>query len=163
MDARLLDHMFAQVVDPNIHELRAIERAAPQVWGRRRMRGHAMKVDLEGVHRQRCAIPDQIGIARMPGQGRIQVVKDAILGHKGLANQGLFGRAAIKANRACEVLLFHGRLHGQSRPQARGAKEIMPTAMTRSPFGNRIERWGHFLGKARQGIVLTQDADDRFA
>lgn len=105
-----------------------------------------------------------VAVAGVPGQGRIQIVPQAIAGHVGLGGHALLAGAAVQNDGAAftgpgeVVLQADGGGHGA------GAQQIVAAAVT-APALHQLVVLGaaRLLGQARQGVILRQKADDRLA
>jgi hypothetical protein len=164
VDAGVLLDVLAQVVDADVHQHRAVERAAAVVGVARAVGGDAVEVHLERVHREAAAVgPDAVDVGGVPGDRGVEVVEGAGAGHVGLAGQRLLGRAAVVAHGAGDAVRAHGRLHGEGRAERADAVEVVAAAVA-GAAGDELAALGRrVLREARQRVVLAEDADDRCA
>ena len=122
--------MLAHEVDAVGEQLERIHRApaVPRIVGR--MSGAAVKLDGEIDHGL-AAVGVRLGlIPRVPCQHHVDVVEHAVARHVGLAADVLLGRRAVETNRALERSRLDLLLDRQRGAETRGAKHVVPAAMT---------------------------------
>lgn len=163
VDARRGRHVFAQVVDADVHQLGRVQGAAAQPGIGGGVGGASEKRDLEVVQRLAGAGGHRGPVPRMPGDGRVQIVEYPVAGHVGLAHHRLLGRAAKELERSRQALRFHGLFHRQGGAQAGAAEQVVAAAVPRSAGQHRLLFGRRLLRETGQGVVFGQQADQRFA
>ena len=156
--------MLPQELNAYVHQLRAVQggTALPGVAsgmgsGARKFIDH---LQAGGIG----AGGDLIGKARVPGEGGIQVLEQAVSGHKGLTGAALFSGAAIEDDRTVELsggdLLFDGN----GGTEAGRTQQIVAAALAAAALAEGL-LFGHTggLGQAGQGVIFRQNADFRAA
>lgn len=100
----------------------------------------------------------------MPGEGRIDVIKQPFAHHKGFARAAFFPRATVEAQGACAAVLLQPFFSGHRRGESRRPEQIVPAAVTVAPRRRRCRlRAVGLLAKTRQGVKLAQQGNNRLA
>ncbi len=99
---------------------------------------------------------------RMPGERRVQIVKQPVPRHMHLDAFGLFGRAAIDPDRARSTRRLHHRLQRKGRAGAARPQRVVPAAVAVGKAVRRhlLHRLGH-VAQIRQGVIFRQKPHDR--
>ena len=162
MHPRFLNDVFAQVIDADVHQLDRIQRTAPQMWrssGVGRPALEAVGDLVVGEHGDRH---DAVGPERMPGNRRINVVKNAIACHERLAGPPLLAGAAVVTDDAGKPCPLQHALDGNRRRQRRRAEQIVAATVAGAPLDQRgFFRNAASLAHSGQRVEFTQDGDDR--
>ena len=162
MHPRFLNDVFAQVIDADIHQFDRIQRTASQM---RRSSGvgrpalEAVGDLVVGEHGDRH---DAVGPEGMPGDRRVDVVKNAVACHKRLAGTTLLAGAAVVTDDAGKSFPLQHALDGNRRRQRSRAEQIVAAAVAGAP----LNQWGFFrdtasLAHSGQRVEFTQNGDDR--
>ncbi len=155
--------MFAHVVDTDIHQLDRVQRTAALLRVPGRVSRNAVECELHRHNSLGTARPGAGLRRRMPVQADVQIVELPVKQHVDLADDRLFGRSAVKANRAFKVVLLHRRLDGQDSTQrARSQAAVTARMPGRSLFKRRSNRFG-LLRHPGQRVVFGKNPDDRFS
>ena len=77
--------MLPQELDADVHELRRVQGAAACAGGLRRVGGDAVEAEADLAVGQGPERPDAGVVLGVPGEGRVQLVEDAVPGHEALA------------------------------------------------------------------------------
>ena len=155
--------VLAHVVGADVHQLDAVESAAPLVGTAGCVSRDAAKGELCGDARLRGAEVSAILGAGVPVQTRVKVGEQPGEQHVDFADQRLLGRRAIDADRPLELVLVIDMLGGQGGPDRASAERTMPAAMPRRSPRRRLARPRVLLRQLRQRIILRENADDRRA
>ena len=107
MDTGLLDHVFPQVIDSNVHQLAGIQSAASQMGLARRVSSPAVKAVDHAYRCQGMLAHNGVVAARMPGEYAVQMVKYAVAGEIHLGAAIFLGRAAVKNDSAAQSGFLH--------------------------------------------------------
>ena len=164
VDARLVDHVLAQVVAADVHQLAGVQRAAAQVRRAARVRGHAVEHEVR-AHDGHIAIRAHlVDGARVPGVGKVHVVKAACARDELLGARALLGRAAKEDHRAVHLVLDHVVLQRHGRRKRARADQVVAAAVTRAAGHHRLLGGaGRLLRQPVQRVVLSQQAHHRLA
>ncbi|MPN00723.1 hypothetical protein SDC9_147919 [bioreactor metagenome] len=100
LQPRFLNHMLAQVVHPNIHQLTRIQRAAAKVRCPTRVGRDAFKCDMCRFDRDHLHVDDPVRRPRVPGKYTIGSIKIPVARHQGFHAFALFGGTAVIDHRA---------------------------------------------------------------
>ena len=160
MHAGIARHVLAHVVDADAHEFDGVERAAPEVRGRGRMRGAAREDEVGagvGEGQRGRHLPEARG---MPGDRDIGVVEGTGPHHEGLGGPAFLGRAAVVAHAAGRPGLGQPVLDRGRGQQGGRTEQVVPAAMAMAAGLDRLRRRdARLLAEARQGIVFPEDRD----
>ena len=98
---------------------------------------------------------------RVPGQGGVDIPKDAGAGHKGFAGAALFAGAAIVAHRSGKLVFFENFFSRYGCRQGTDAEQVMAAAMAVASFDK-----GDFFSEAvllaqtGQGVIFAEKRND---
>ncbi len=100
----------------------------------------------------------------MPGEGRIDIIKQPFAHHKGFSRSAFLAGTTVKAQRARAAVLLQPGFGGDRRGESRGTEQIVPATVA---VGSRC-RGGRFcavglLAESRQGVKFAEQGNDRFA
>ena len=113
------DDVLAHVVDADVHQLHGIQRRAAVLRRAGCMGGLTVEVERDVVDRQAARRRDGILRGRVPGDGGVEIVEDAVTRHEDLAGASLLGRTAVVADRAGPPVLLQPRLERHRRRPGR--------------------------------------------
>ncbi len=155
--------MLAHQVEGEGEDLGPVGGAAPVPWVVGSVGRPALELHHEVDHRLvLLGVGPDIDV-RVPGDGGVEVVKEPVAHHEELAAQRFFGRRAVEADGARELTGLDEFLDRQGRADTGGAEQVVAAAVARRPG---LERLLGRLGALRdpgEGVVLTENADDRMA
>ena len=96
-------------------------------------------------------------------QHRVDVLEQAGAHHVDFAGAALFGRGAVKAHCAGEMMAGQVIFDGDGGERPAGAQQIVAAAVAGSVGCDHLTfRYG-VLGEAGQGVELAENGDHRFA
>ena len=162
MDAAVAGHVLAQVLHAGVHQLHGVQGAAAVLGVARRVGGDAVELveHLDaGVVR---AGDDLVHVARVPGQGAVELAPHALASHEGLACAALLAGAAVEDDRAAVAGLFEEVPDGEGRAQRARAEHVVAAAVAGSALDKRLMlSAAGGLAESGEGVKLAQDADYR--
>lgn len=164
MDPRLLYDMFIEEIAAGGHQGDGIQRAPAQV---RRISGVG-----RGAGKSPCRLNVGEGAGaehpgpdfRMPGQRRIDIIKQPFAHHKGFSRTAFLAGTTVEAQSAAVAVLLQPAFGGDRRGECRGAEQIVPTAVAVGSRcqGRRFRAVG-LLAESRQGVKFAEQGNDRLA
>ena len=100
----------------------------------------------------------------MPGQRRIDIIKQPFAHHKGFSRSAFLAGTTIEAQRARAAMLLQPGFGGDRRGECRRTEQIVPAAVA---VGSRCRgcrfRAVGLLAEARQGVKFAEQGNDRLA
>ena len=93
MHAHVGGHVLAQIIDADVHDLAAVQRAASFFRRGGRVRGHAAELEDHARVGQRTVHQAVVNVG-MPRQAEIDAVETPLTHHEGLAGAAFFGGTA---------------------------------------------------------------------
>ena len=161
MHARAVGHMFAQVVDADVHQFDRIQRGPPQFRRPGCMRSLAVEGEVDPGIGQRTGLVHAGEGRWMPGDRRVHIIEEPLAHHISLGRATFLGRAAVVANAPLDAILSHPVLDGGCGQKRGRPKQVVPTPMAIAAFFKRpvLGNTG-FLAQIRQRIKLAQDRDN---
>ena len=105
---------------------------------------------------QRADAVRRVDISRMPGQGRVQAVKDALSCHECLSGAALLSRTAVVDHGPFLPVFLQIILDRHSGGKGTSAKQVMAAAVALFARGLRLRRI-RFLGHGVKGVVFSQN------
>ena len=97
----------------------------------------------------------------MPVKADVKIIKHAFSCEIQFAEQGLFCRGPVVANSSLQFARGDQLLDGQGCAETAHTKHIVPASVTGGAFLQRgFDRLG-LLRQSRQGVILTQNTNDR--
>ena len=163
VDSCLLRHMLAQKLYADVHQLYGIQRRASKLRTAGGVGSDAGELVFGLDAGVAGAGGDLVDIVRVPGQSSVQLLPDAVARHKGFGSAALFAGAAIKDDGAA-VSVLQIFFDGKSSCQRACTQHIVTAAVTAAAADQLFALDSAcLLGQTGQRIILSQDADDRFA
>ena len=159
--ARFGNHVLAEIVRPDVHELHGVEGASPQVGRAGGVSRLAEEAEIGGKVREGPDLHDAVGVGGVPGQGEVDALERAGSRHEGLAGAALLAGAAEVLDRAARAAGAQVLLRCYRGAQGAYAQQVVPAAVA-VPAGDQllfhITRRG--LAQAGQGVVLAEQRHD---
>ena len=151
--------MLPQKLRSDIHQLRRVQGASSQLRTGRRVGRPPREMIMHLKDSQRADAVRRVDISRMPGQGRVQAVKDALSCHECLSGAALLSRTAVVDHGPFLPVFLQIILDRHSGGKGARAKQVMAAAVALFARGLRLRRI-RFLGHGVKGVVFSQNADD---
>ena len=129
VDPGLVTHVLPQELDAHVHQLHRVQGAAAPVRVSGGMGRHAGEVVLGLDAGVGGAGEHLVGVVRVPGEGRVQTVPQAVPGHEGLGGAALLAGAAVQHHGAGDLGGLQIRLHPQGGGHGAGAQQVVPAAV----------------------------------
>ncbi len=161
MDARLLRHVLAQIIDHHVHHFDAVERGAAAVWRGGGVRRLAVEAKLGADIGEVLILRRRIRIAGMPVERDVYVFEQSRLHHVVLAAAAFFGRRAIDAQLTLGAGLFQPFLHRDCGGDRARAEQIVAAGVTGDHPWNRLAFRRRGLREPRQRIHFGENGDHR--
>ena len=164
MDAGGIDHVLPQVVAAHVHQLHGVQGTAAQVGLSAGVGGDAVKGEV-GTHDSHAAPGAHfVDGLRVPGVGKIHIVKVPGPGNELLGTGALLGGTAEEDHGAVFLLLDQVVLQGHGGGIAPRTQQIVAAAVPGAPLPDGLlNRAARLLAQAGQGVVLRQKAHHRLA
>ena len=162
MDARGRGHVLAHIVHADIHQLDRVQRAAPQMRRRRRMRRPAVEREINLVAGERNRRVHRRDRRRMPGNRDIHILEQPGPHHEPLGRAAFLRRAPVIAHAPFDSRCRQIILHRRRREHRRRPQQIMPARMPVPALLERaLLRHAGLLAQPRQRIELAENSDHR--
>ena len=161
VDAGVGRHVFAHVVDADVHEFDGVERRAAEMGGGGGVAGAADEGEVDAGVGQAHRVVDAGEGGGVPGDGDVDVLEGAFADHEGFGRTTFLGGAAVVADAAFEVVFGEPVLDGGGGEEGGGAEEVVAAAVAEAVAGEGAF-FGDvgFLAEAGQGVVFAEDGDD---
>ena len=150
--------MLAHHVGRVGHHLHGVQGAPPVPGIQGAVRRLAVELDDEVVERLSAVVEHPSLGARVPVEGGVEAVEDAVAGHVGLPHQRLLGRRAEELDRAGKRLPWRTRFKATAAPTLAAPNRLWPQPWPSFTPSLRSSRRGHRLvADPRKRVELGED------
>ena len=160
VDARAVRHMFTQVIDAHVHQLRRVQRRPAQMRRTSGMSRTTGEGEINPRICQRTASHHGWQSMRVPGNGDIHILKRAFTHHECLCCAALFRRAAIIPHTPRRTSGSQPIPYSHSGQHRGGPQQVVTTTMpVAAQFHGGLHGHIGLLAQPCQSIEFTKKGD----